>query len=117
VVFPAAVPGLEEPLVLALELVVQQHATDATAAPVEPFPRAQVGAIDLGVVREFAGLPDARGEGLAARVAVIVAVAPVGLEKLPTLRGERDDPRAWGGQRSPEEPLGLEMRNVLASGG
>ncbi len=51
------VPFLQEPLVLALQLVVENDAPDPPANLAQPYLGACVGAVDLRVVRELSRLP------------------------------------------------------------
>ena len=55
----ATVALVEKTLVVALQLVVENDASDPTALPAEPLFCALVGAIDPGVVRQLARLPEA----------------------------------------------------------
>jgi hypothetical protein len=64
----AAVPLLQELLVVALQLVIENDAADACAALTETLLGAEVGALDLGIVRQFTRLPQARVERLAGLV-------------------------------------------------
>jgi hypothetical protein len=61
---PTAIPFLKELPVLALELVVEDDTADARALAAQTLGSLQVGAIDLGVVGQFARLPEARVEPL-----------------------------------------------------
>ena len=83
----AAIPLLQEALVLALELVVEDDAPNAIAALGEAVGGLQVGAIDLDVVLQLARLPDARVERLSG---VLARPAPR-LQQLPSLLRQRDD--------------------------
>ena len=65
----AAIALVEETLIVALQLVVENDAPDPTALAAEPLLGALVGAIDLGVVRQLARLPEAGVERLAGFVA------------------------------------------------
>ena len=58
---------LQPLLVLALELVLEDDATDVRALLAKPLLVAQVGAIELGVVRQLARPADAGVERLLAR--------------------------------------------------
>ena len=62
----ASIPLLQEALVLPLELVVEDDPPEATAAIGEAVGGLEVSAIDLGVVLQFARLPDACVERLRA---------------------------------------------------
>ena len=65
----AAIALVEEALIVALELVVEDDAPNPTALAAQALLGALVGAIDLGVVRQLARLPEAGVEGLAGLVA------------------------------------------------
>ena len=84
---PAAVSFLEPFLVLALELVLEDDAADVGALFAKPFLFAQVGAIELDVVRQLARPAYAGVEGLLAR---IVTVAAVGFQEVMAAFRQRD---------------------------
>ena len=73
---------VEEPLIVALEFVVEDDTADAAALVPQSLVGALVGAIDLGVVRQLARLPDAGVEGLAGLVAAVIALVAIGLEEV-----------------------------------
>ena len=79
----ASIALVEEPLIVALELVVEDDAPDPAALVPEALLGALVGAIDLGVVRQLAGLPEAGVEGLAGFVGAVVALVAVRFEEVP----------------------------------
>src|SRR5687767_11908559 len=60
----AAIALVEESLIVALQLVVEDDAPNPTALAAETLLGALVGAIDLGVVRQLARLSDTSVEGL-----------------------------------------------------
>ena len=64
-VLPAAIALVEEPLIVALEFIVENDSANPSALASQALVGALIGAIDLSVVRQLAGLPDARVEGLA----------------------------------------------------
>ena len=82
-VLPTAIVLLKEPLVVPLELVVQDDATDSRALFAEALLDALVGAIDARIVRELTRLSQAFVKGLAGLVAAVFAVVAVGLEQGP----------------------------------
>ena len=61
----AAIALVQEALIVALQLVVEDDAPNPAALAAEALLGALVGAIDLGVVRQLARLPEAGVEGLA----------------------------------------------------
>ena len=78
---------VQEALIIALELVVEDHSPDSPALSPQSLLRALVGAIDLCVVRQFARLPEPSVEGLSGLVRAVVAVVSVGFEEVsPALR-------------------------------
>jgi hypothetical protein len=83
----AAIMFLEPLLILAFELLVEDDAMDICALFVKTLCFAQVGAIQLRVVRQLARPVHAGVEGLVALAAVLAAVA---LQKAVTAFGERD---------------------------
>ena len=70
----AAVPLLQEPLVLALQLVVEDDAPDPPAVLAQARLGASVGAVDLRVVRQLPRLPEAGVERLAGLPAALQAM-------------------------------------------
>ena len=88
--FFASIALVEEPLIVALELVVENDAANPAALASQAFVSALIGAIDLGVVRQLAGLPDAGVEGLAGLVAAVIALVTVGLEEIAAAVGQDD---------------------------
>jgi hypothetical protein len=83
----ASVALVEESLILALQLVVEYDAPDPAATIPQSFLGALVGAIDLGVVGQFAWLPEAGPERLTGLVRAVVAFVSVGFEEIsPTVR-------------------------------
>ena len=78
----AAIALVQEPLIVALQLVVEDDAPNPTALAAETLLGALVGAIDLGVVRQLARLPEAGVEGLAGFVGAVVTLVAVGLEQV-----------------------------------
>jgi hypothetical protein len=85
---PSPIPLLEELLVVTLQLVVEDDAPDVSAAGTEALLRAQVRAIDLGVMRQFARLPEARVERLPG---LVVALQAIRLEHVSTTTRQDDD--------------------------
>ena len=78
----AAIALVEESLIVALQLVVEDDAPNPTALAAETFLRALVGAIDPGVVRQLARPSDAGVERLAGLVGAVVTLVAVGLEQV-----------------------------------
>ena len=81
---------VEEALIIALELVVESDAAHPSTSASQALVGALVGAIDLGVVRQLARLPEAGVEGLARLVRAVVAFATVGLEEVPAALSQDD---------------------------
>ena len=86
----ATVPLLQEPLILSLQLVVQDNASNAAAAAPQAPLGAKVGAVDLRVVGQLARSPETRVEALARLAA---AVDPVGFEQLASRLGRSEERR------------------------
>jgi hypothetical protein len=86
----AAVALVEITLVVALQLVVENDATDPTAFAAEPLLGALVGAIDVGVVCQFARLPEAGVERLAGFVRALGTFVAIGFEEVPAALGQDD---------------------------
>ena len=86
----AAIALLQEPLIVALQLVVEDDAAHSAALVPESLLGALVGAIDLRVVRQLARLSEAGIEGLSRFVAAFVAFVAVGLEEVSAALGQDD---------------------------
>ena len=100
---------VEPPLVVALELVVEDDSIDPRAVLLQAFCFAFEGSIDLDLVFQFALASDARVERLAA-VSVAVAMA---LEQAPSVLRERHGvvARAWHA-RGLDQALFTEMAKI-----
>jgi hypothetical protein len=81
---------VEPPLILAFELIVEDHPVDACLAGFEPLRLTQVSLIHLGVVFDLAGLHQAGVERL---LVLRIAVDAMRLEQVSAAVGE-DDNRA-----------------------
>ena len=91
----AAIALVEESLIVALQLVVEDDAPNPTALCAETLLGALVSAIDVGVVRQLARLSDAGVEGLAGLVGAVVAFVSIGFEQVsPARSGRRRDRRS-----------------------
>jgi hypothetical protein len=78
---------VQEALIVALELVVEHDPPDPAATIPQSLLGALVGAIDLGVVRQLARLPETGPERLTGLVRPVVAFVPVRFEQIsPTVR-------------------------------
>jgi len=109
---PSPVPLLQELLILALQLVVEDDAPDAPAAGPEALLRAKERAIDLGVVGQLARLSEAGIERLAW---LQLALQPIGLENVSTSVREDDDVKIPAFERDPfDKPRFLEMSKVIS---
>jgi hypothetical protein len=73
---------VEEPLVVALQLVVQDHAIDSATLLAEALLGTEIGAIDLRVVRQLARLPDALPRTFGEARASVAVFVSVGFEEL-----------------------------------
>src|SRR5204863_194639 len=82
------VPLLQESLIVALELVVQNHPLNPCAAVLEPFGFSQIRAKDLRVVLNLARLFQVGVE----RLAAVLFASAMRIEEVPaTLRQHHDD--------------------------
>ena len=90
----AAIALVEESLIVALQLVVEDDAPNPTALAAETLLGALVGAIDVRVMRELARLSDTGVEGLAGLVVAVVTLVAVGLEQVTSAvrQSRRDRP-------------------------
>ena len=83
-----AIPLLQELLILALQVVLEDDAVDVRALVTQAFGFLEIGAVELRVVLQFAWLLDAVVERLPlARVRVHAA----GFEQVAPFLGQRDD--------------------------
>ena len=105
----SAIVLLQPLLIFALELVVEDDAPNLRALVAEPFLFPQVGAIELGVVRQLTRPAHAGVEGLLPR---IVAVAAMGFEEVVALCGQRQDALATVERDEPHQPLVSQMTDV-----
>jgi hypothetical protein len=105
----SAIVLLEPFLVLALELVVEYDAPNLPALLAEPFLFPQVGAIELGVVRQLTRPAHAGVEGLLPR---IVAVAAMGFQEVVAACGERQGALAAVQRDEPHQPLVSQVTEV-----
>jgi hypothetical protein len=110
----AAIVLVEESLILALQLVVENDAPNPTALAAETLLCALVGAIDLRIVRKLARLSEARVIGLA-RLPGAFLLAPIRFEQVsPTIaQHDRTIIRADGG--GTEQTFPFEVALGLAS--
>ena len=91
-VLSAAVAPLPEPLVLALELVVEGDAPDAPSLAAETLFGPQVSPVDLTVVGKLARLPEASVELLAGFSSVLVILLEtVGFKEVSAAARQEDD--------------------------
>ena len=100
---------VKEPLIVPLELVVDDDPADLAALSFQSLLRALVGAIDLCIVRQLAGLPDAGVEGLARLVAAVIALVAIGLEEVAPAVGQRHGPVVGAERRGANQPFVLQM--------
>lgn len=89
-VLPPAIALVQEPLVVAFQLVVQNHAIHSAALLSKALLGARVGAIDLRVVRQLARLSEARVERLLGLPGAVMSLMPIRLEQVSTSVGEDD---------------------------
>jgi hypothetical protein len=89
-ILPAAIAFVQEPLVVALQLVVQDHAIDSAALLAEAVLSVEVGAIDLRVVRQLARLSEAGVERLARLPGAFLSVVTIRFEQVSAAVGEED---------------------------
>jgi len=78
----AAIALVQESLIVALQLVVEDDALDPAATIPQSLLGALVRAIDLGVVRQLARLPEAGPERLTRLVRAVVAFVSIGFEEI-----------------------------------
>ena len=88
-VLPPAIALVQEPLVVALQLVVQDHAIHSAALLSKALLGMRVGAIDLRVVRQLARLSEARVERLARLRPSFASLVPIRFEQVPAAIGQR----------------------------
>ena len=105
----AAIALVQEPLIVAIELVVEDDASNPTALAAETFLDALVGAIDVGIMRQLARLSDTGVEGLAGLVGAVVTLVAVGLEQVTSAVRQRDGAIVRAERARPNQSLSLEM--------
>src|SRR5260370_25686986 len=84
---PTAIVFLEKTLILALEILLEDHPVNLRALFAETLFLAEVGTIEGGVVRQLTGPADACIERL---VTGIAAVTPVRIEQVASPRSQGD---------------------------
>jgi hypothetical protein len=80
----SAIALVKEPLIVPLQLVVEDNALNASALVAQALVGTLISSIDVGVVGQLAGLPDAGVERLARLPAAIVTFVTVGVEEIST---------------------------------
>jgi hypothetical protein len=89
-VLVTAIALVEESLIVALQLVVEDDAPNPTALAAEALLGALVGTIDVGVVRQLAGFSKARVEHLAWLPRAFVSLMPIRFEQVSAAITEND---------------------------
>jgi hypothetical protein len=107
----SAIALVEESLIVALELVVQRDPPNPTALAAKALLGPLVGAIDLRIVGQLAGLPDGV-EGLAGLVAAVIALVAVGFEEIAPALGQDDGAIVGTEWARPNQSLALKMSSA-----
>jgi hypothetical protein len=81
-ILPATVAFVEKPLVVALQLVVQDDAIHSAALLAEALLGAQLRTVDIGVVRQLARLSEASVKGLAGLPGALLSLVPIRFEQV-----------------------------------
>jgi hypothetical protein len=113
-VLPAAITLVQEPLVIPLQLVVQDHAIDSAALLAESLLGAQVGAIDLRVVRQLARLSEVRVERLLWLPGAVMSVMPIRLEQVTSSVCQRDGAIIGADRERANQPFLLKVFETSA---
>jgi hypothetical protein len=113
ILFPS-IALVQEPLVVPFELVVQDHAIYSPTLVAEPLLSAEVGGVDLRVVRQLAWLPEASMERLP-RLPGAFLFAPIRFKEISATVGEDDSAVLRAQWRRAQQPLSFEV--ALASAG
>jgi hypothetical protein len=79
-VFLAPIALVQEPLIIALEFVIEDDAPNPAALVTKSLRGALIGGVDIGVVRQLARLSEAGMEGLPWFVRAVMTLVAVGLE-------------------------------------
>jgi hypothetical protein len=108
-VLPPAIALVQEPLVVALQLVVQDHAIDSAALLAEALLAAQVGAIDLRVVRQLARLSEAGVEALTGLPRAFLGLARIRFEHVTATVGQDDSTVVRTERRGVQQTLSLKV--------
>jgi hypothetical protein len=113
-ILPAAIPLVQETLVVALHLVVEDDALDAVTLLSYASLGSLVGAVDLDIVVELARLPEVGVELLAGLVCSLVArKGSIGFEQVPASVGEDDGAVVGLEWRPPNQTLVFEVTDAL----
>jgi hypothetical protein len=113
-VLPAAIALVQEPLIVALELVVENHSLNSAALVSNTLLSALVGPIDLGVMRQRARLSEARIEGLAGFPRAFLAREAIRFEQIPAPLCQDDGPVVCAEWCGVDQPLVLEVLETAA---
>jgi hypothetical protein len=105
---------VQEALIVAFQLVIENHASNAATLAAEALRRALVGPIDLGVVRQLTRLPEAGVEGLTGFVAAVRSFVAVRFEKISAALGQDDGSVVRAERTAANQPLVLQMPNATA---
>ncbi len=109
---PTAIVFLEKALVLALEVLLEDHAVYLRTLLAEPLLSAEVGAIEGRVVRQLTRPTDACMERL---VTDIAAVAPVRVEEVASTRSQGDGALASVERHGPNQPFVLQVTEIVVA--
>jgi hypothetical protein len=90
-VLPPSIAVVEEALIVAFELVVENESANLSTTTPQALVGALIRPIHLGVVRELTGLPDAGIERLAEFVAAVRALEAVRFEQISAALRQDDD--------------------------
>jgi Cytochrome C oxidase subunit II, transmembrane domain len=108
-ILPAAIALVQEPLVVALQLVVQDHAIHSAPLLTEALLGAYVGPIDLRVVRQLARLSETGVERLAGIPRALLGLVPIRFEQVSATIGEDDSAVVRAEWRRVQQALSFDM--------
>ena len=113
-ILPASIALVQEPLIVSFELVVQDNAVHSAALLAKPLLCAEVGTVDLRIVRQLARLSETGVERLARMPGTFLSFVPIRLEQVPAAVGQDDRAVVRGEWTRAQQTLLFEVALGLA---
>jgi hypothetical protein len=108
----APIALVQEPLVVALQLIIEDDPLNPAVLAAKAPLGALIGAVDLRVVRELAALPDAGVEGLAGFMGALVTLVTVRREQVTSAVRQRHGAIVRAERARPNQSLALEVSSA-----